>query len=224
MMSEIITRKCRHCGGQVILERDNIHGATYYKGGYFHSDCFQEYAQEKLAAAKRSPSIWATILSDISPYETEAVKMTNMHFKKNDFTSYLLQNYNITAVPESFWRTIGLLAKGEYKKKQCLPVDMITLFEAWQWWQRNLNRIAVNNKKNNKKQFNNGEDRLKYDLAIIIRKIPNYLSYKAKQEAQIAEMEMQKAQPKINYNNIPQKQEKTENKFDDISDLLDDIF
>ena len=72
----------------------------------------------------------------------------------------------------------------------------------------------------NHKGPENDEQRIPYDLAILVRKIPNYLAYKAKQDALQAEVKM--PAPRINYDNMQRTEIKHEG-LDDISDLLDEF-
>ena len=64
-----------------------------------------------------------------------------------------------------------------------------------------------------------------YDLAILIGKMPNYLAYKAKQEAAEAERQREmKEKVKIDYNDVACRAEAKKEGLDDISDLLDEFF
>jgi hypothetical protein len=97
------------------------------------------------------------------------------------------------------------------------------LYETWKWGQNQLNKIDKQNKMNHKGPAND-EVRILYDLAILVRKVPNYLSYKAKLEAQQAEAKRELEKTRIDYDNVQKVKIENNNDLDDISGLLDDIF
>ena len=93
-------------------------------------------------------------------------------------------------------------------------------------WQRKIDMLNGIAKKNEIKGIHmQSEQRLSYDLTILINKYDSYLRWKEKQKILEAEKETEKSQnivsQSIGYTNVS-KDKKVDT--DDISDLVDDIF
>ena len=92
--------------------------------------------------------------------------------------------------------------------------------ECWKWGQKKLDEIKQYNKANHKGPDNDNA-RLMYDLAILIGKMPNYLAYKAKQEATARELVQNDNYQDVDMSRIGQKKQE---KKEDISDIFDDLY
>ena len=221
-MAETITRKCEHCKDKIIIERSSIKGPVLYKGKYYHSNCFCKLCEEKKATSTRSLLFWQNVLDDIEQYKDDAVEKSYYQFAKDDLNEWILNHYDVIALPGRFWNIVADLENGTYNKKQCKKVPTKILFETWRWGQKNLDNINRNNKKNKKGPKNDAE-RVNYDLAIVLKHIGDYKKYLAKLEAEEAERKArEKERVKINYNNISSAPKRAEG-LDDISALLDDF-
>ena len=223
-MPKTTKRKCKKCGKEIIIKRDNVCGVVYYGNYYYHTDCLVEHANEKLQNKRSVTKKWQSVLDDIQQLELTTKEMLRKQmFSIRDtdaLNEYLLEKYNLTTIDTRFWQTVRELGNGFYRKKRCKKIDIETLYGAWKWGQHKLDEINKFNKMNNRGPTDNAT-RLMYDLTIIVQKIPNYLAYKAKLEAAAAE-EKSKIRENINYNNFERKAEV--NGMDDISDMLDEFF
>lgn len=219
-MPDILLRKCQACPQPIEIDMSNINNVVFYKTGYYHKTCFCELAKQKANSKRGKPADWQYALDNVSGLELVAINRLQYPFIKDSFNEYLLQNYNVVAVPDRLWETVGTLEKGMYKNKKCKPISIKILFEAWQWGQHKLNKINNNNRMNHKGPTND-EERILYDLAILVRKIPNYLAHKAKMDALKAEAKTEAAS-RINYNNVQSAEVKPEG-LDDISAMLDEF-
>lgn len=222
-MKNIIERKCNACKKAIEIHRDNIKDVVYYKKLYYHSACFHDMAEKKSQQKRGNPAEWKAAIDNIEQFERDAVKVLSDRLPylgaKDDLNDYILSQYNVVAVPDRFWQVVADLNNGIYKRKRCKKVSTDILLEAWKWGQHKLNEINRNNKMRHRGPEDD-EQRIPYDLAIIVKKIPNYLTYKSKQEAMIEEVKRDVA-TRINYNNIHVAESKIEG-LDDISDLLDE--
>ena len=213
-------RKCYKCKQEIWFDIDNISGIVRHGSGYYHSDCFVEFCKGR-AAASGSP-LWQSYIDNMTPFENAAKEKINYKKTKDEFNEYLLKRYNIQETETRFWNTISELEKGKYKQRKCNPVPVGTLFSAWKWGQRNLDSINRRNKQNNTGPKTDAE-RINYDLAIIVKHIPDYLKAKAKRDAEEAErLARIKEEIKIDYTRIRSMKIETDG-LDDISDLLDDF-
>lgn len=223
-MPKTTKRKCKKCGKEIIIKRDDINGVIYYGNYYYHTDCLVDCANEKLQNKRSVTKKWQSVLDDIPQLELTTKEMLRKQMfmirDTDNLNNYLLEKYNLTTIDTRFWQIVRELGNGFYRQKRCKKVDVDTLYEAWKWGQHKLDEINRFNKTNNRGPSSN-EARLMYDLSIIVKKIPNYLEHKAKLEAAAAE-EKSKVRDSINYNNIERKAEV--NGMDDISNMLDEFF
>lgn len=220
-MPNIIVRKCKACSKPIEIDMDNIENVVFYKTLYYHKTCFCYLAKNKVESKKGKCEDWQYALDNLSEFEIAAKDRLEYPLIKDNFNEYLLKNYNVVAVPDRLWEVAATLEKGIYKRKKCKPISIKILHEAWVWGQHKLNKINVQNKMNNKGPIND-EDRILYDLAVLVAKIPNYLAHKSKIEAMQAEAKKETAINRINYNSMKRTETKQEG-LDDISALLDEF-
>lgn len=221
-MANVDTRKCNHCKQPIEINRENIRGVVYYKKYYYHTACFCELAERKSQNTRGKPKEWKEALDNVSEYEDEAREIVRQHWgyreAKDNLNDYLLSQYNVISIDTRFWQVVADLNNGMYKNKRCKKVSPQILLEAWKWGQPKLNEANKRNKMNNKGPKDD-DQRVSYDLAIIVRKIPEYLAYKAKQEA--SKTELITKTKRITYADMRRAEIKHEG-LGDISDLLDD--
>ena len=211
-MPDIIVRKCGACPQPVEIDMSNIHDIVFYKTYYYHKVCFCNLAKKRAESKKGKYIEWQYALDHLSELENDAKDRLEYPIIKDNFNEYLLKNYNVVAVPDRLWEVAATLEKGMYKRKKCKPISIKILHEAWQWGQHKLNKINVQNKMNHKGPTSD-EERILYDLAILVHKIPNYLAHKSKMETKITH---------INYDTMQRTEIKHEG-LDDISALLDEF-
>ena len=226
-MARMIERKCATCKGIIKIDRKNIKDVVIYNKGYHHKQCLIDYATASLQKPRCSKAKWTQVLENIDKYETDAKEVIGHGRPTDKLNDWLLDNYDITTTPsDRFWSVVRELGNGLYRNKRCKPISVDMLTEAWKWAQHNLDKIAVQNKsKNNHME---GEARIHYDLAIIVKKYPLFLKWKDRQKAAAAAAAVQETQrTKINYSNLEKQNlesKKDTNSIDDISDLLDELF
>lgn len=221
-MQDVIVRKCTACKESIKISRSGLADVIYYNKAYYHNACFCEIA-EKRSKAKRNTAVeWQTALDNLWELEIDTKKMLEAAWIKDDLNEWLLNHYNITTVPTRFWQIVADIGNGTYKGKRCKPVTMETLFGAWKWGQKKLDSISRNNKMNHKGPESD-DARIMYDLSIIISKVPNYLSHESKMKMLQAEAKKETQTSRIDYDNIHQAKVESNNYFDDISSLLDEM-
>lgn len=215
------SRKCTKCKQKIFFDLDNISGIVNFKNLFYHSDCFVEYCHGR--AAESGSPVWQKYINNMSKFEDEAKKRINYRKSKNDLNNYLISHYDVQEIGDKrFWTVVTELEQGVYKKKKCNPVPTDILLDAWKWSQVRLDAINRKNKIARKGPSNDIE-RIPYDLAIIVKHIPDYLKAKAKREAEEADrIAREKERVKINYNNIYSAPVQTEG-LDDISAMLDEF-
>lgn len=220
-MGGVVTRKCACCKGVIEIDKNCISDVICFQGKYYHYNCFENMASEKAASKRGKPQMWQDALDHIWELEAETKKALEQFIAKDELNTWLLSNYDIVTVPSYFWQLVADLEGGMYKRKRCKPVSVATLCECWKWGQRNLNKIAVNNKMAHKGPKSD-VDRLRYDLAVLISKYPLFLKHKSKTSIAAAVTKIEREQPKIDYRAL--EKSKNNNDENDILDLIDEMF
>lgn len=224
-MAKVSYRKCNACKQPIEIHKNNIRDVVYYKKLYYHSGCFVEIATRRSQSKSKTATEWKHALEHIGEFEEEAktVLTTRLVYKgaKDDLNDYLLAQYKIVSVADRFWQVLSDLNNGIYKRKRCKKTPTDVVLETWKWSQQNLDAIARSNRLNHRGPTSD-EQRLLYDFAIVVRRIPDFMAHKAKQEAAEAEMKLSKKETvNIDYSKI--KIANNNEGLDDISDLLDDL-
>jgi hypothetical protein len=222
-MNNIITRKCAKCKGVIEIDVDDIKDVVYFNGVYYHHDCFVEKAIKCSQSKRKTTTDWQYVLKHISDIEDETKLFLRQYIGKEELNKWLLQHYDVSVVPSYFWQLISGLRNGEYRSKKCKPIIADTLYAMWRWGQKNLDKIAANNRNKNKGP-KNSSDRLRYDLAVLLTHTDDYNNYITRTKEEAAEIATRTEQAnKFDYTKIYQ-QSKQEKQSDNILDLMNDIF
>lgn len=224
-MARIIKRKCATCKNEIEIDRNNIHNVVIYNG-FHHKQCLIDYATASLQKPRCSKAKWTQVLENIDEYEKCAIENLGHGRPTDKLNDWLIDHYNLVATPsDRFWSTVRELGNGLYRNKKCKAIGIDDLTDAWKWAQHNLDKIAIQNKSMNKPI--EGEARLYYDLAIILKKYNIFLKWKDRQKAAAAVAAAQETnRVKINYSNLEKQvmENKKQEGIGDISDILDELF
>ena len=218
------TRKCEYCKENIkIKNKENLSDILKYKNKFYHTSCFKQLAESRIAANNRYSASWQEALNNIEQLIENARMSICTKVKTDPLNDYLLVHYNICCLSSRFWSIVMDIGNGIYKHKRCRAVDCDMLLEMWNYYQKELNQIAVWNKAHGKDI--EGESRVNYDLAILMSKYGEYLKYKAKQVAEETERQRElKENTKIDYSKIVHNTKNNSSDLQDISNLVDDIF
>lgn len=220
-MGDIIERKCKQCKETIVIDVDNIQGVALYNKSYYHTDCLRSNAEQKVTAKRGKWQAWATALEQIEKYEQEAYNSIRAFAVRNELNKYILDHYDVVTVPSRFWQVIADLENGKYRQKVCRPVSTEDVLGAWKWGQQRLDKLNVKNKMNNSGPAGD-EERVMYDLAIIVSKMGKYWAYKKQKTATDAELIHEASTVcDIDMSRIGQAQQETKR---DISSISDDLF
>lgn len=220
------TRKCFHCSEKIEIKDESDFGHVLrYKNKYYHTTCFIELAESRVACNSRYSASWQEALDNIDQFIEDAKKSitAKVNPKTDGLNNYLLLYYNVGgSLSARFWSTIMDIGNGIYRCRRCQPISCDTLLDMWKYYQKELDGIHIYNKLHGK--VIEGEACANYDLAILMGKYGAYQTAKAKAEAAELEREKQRKETvKIDYSKIINNTKK-ENTLQDISSLVDDIF
>lgn len=213
-------RKCGTCGQDIIVDRHNLDDVAFYNNRYHHVNCLLNKANDGIKSGKRV-SVWEKLLNRI-PELKEAAKQKIKHgIIRDEFNEYLLNHYDVITISNRFWNVVEDVGNGIYRKKKCRQTDMETIFGAWSFYQNNLDKINMNNKAKHRGPTTD-EQRINYDLAIIIQHIGDYQRNITQEKLEAIEKKAQQDNTvEIDYNKVQRKNES--NGLDDISDLIDSL-
>lgn len=218
-MADSTVRKCDYCKESICIDRSNIHDILMFKNKYYHNKCFEAHVHQKLAG-KKPNKMWTEALDHIEEYENDAKEAIDFWFIRDDIYNHLLDNYDIVEVPGTVFTRIDAVITGTYGCKS-RPIDYAEFVACWRDGQKTLNKINRNNKAAGKNIT--GVSRINYDLAIVIKKFPQWKKRQEKLKAERIEIErMQREAVHINYDNMQRTEIKHEG-LDDISALLDEF-
>ena len=222
-MGDTITRKCACCKSEIEIETGNIRGVVFYNKLYYHTACFEEMARKKATSRRGKPEMWQEALDNVWVLEGETKRMLENYIVRDKLNTWILEHYDIVMIPSYFWQLVADLEKGKYRNKRCKPISLPKLYGCWKWGQKNLDQISTGNKMNHRGPEND-TDRLRYDLAILVSKYPQYLKYMANMSVIESTASFEEKQPKINYDAISQNNTTTEADDNNIMDLMNEIF
>lgn len=212
-------RKCGTCGNDIIVSRHNLDNVVFYQNRYHHIECILDKIEQGIKSGKRIAN-WEKLQNRISELQEKAKENLYHGVVRDEFNEYLLEYYDVVSISNRFWQIVEEIENGIYKRKKCRPIDIETLMEAWKWGQKNLDKIAASNRAKNKGPQND-EQRLNYDLAIVLQHINQYKKYIEKKQMNITETRRNSTFDEVDMSKIGQKEiEKKEG----ISDIFEDFF
>ena len=217
-MSEIITRKCAKCKGEIEIDVHDIKDVVYFEKKFYHKTCFIETATKK-AASKRSSLGWQSALNDgLRQVQNDAVYNIEYCYGRDLLFEHLLNNYNVCAISSYANMNISNVVSGKYKGKS-KPISYKELAMCWIEGQKALDKINADNHQLGKNMT--GDQRIIYDLAVVVNKFPKWKSAKIKLDNERQRIAKEARFEEVDMSRIGQVQQV---KKKDISDISDDIF
>lgn len=220
-----IVRKCGCCGEEIHISKENINDAIYYDKKTYHSNCFIQMCEKRTQSKRKNSSQkWQKVLDNLDTIKKESYDRFNSAIVKDDVYNFMRDAYDITIIPSTIWQKLSNIYDGTFKGMiNGIPPEH--LLDMWQRKINMLNKTAARNVSIGKKMST--EQRLNYDLTILVNKYDSYLKWLAQQEILEADKESTTTESiitkTISYSNIRTNQESTTD-TGDISDLVDDIF
>ena len=220
-------RKCFHCKEEIKIEdKENLGHVLRYKNKYYHTTCFIELAESRVARKGCHSASWQEALDNIDQLIEDAreVITAKVNRKTTALNEYLIDYYHVGGFSQRFWSTIMDIENGIYKRRHCQSIDCDTLLDMWKYYEKELNRIYTYN--NSRGNHMAGEVKANYDLAILMVRYGAYQAAKAKEEAAAEESRNKTITTnKIDYEALyKQKTQYSANNDNDIIALMEDIF
>ena len=208
------TRTCYKCKNKINITLENLNSCEFvkYKNYFYHTDCFIEQANEKINKHNRFSIAWQEALDNLDTYKSDARDSVRTMLYKDALNEHLIDQYEVATLSSYFWNVIAEIENGQYRKKRCKKISISELLEMWKYYQKELDKIYADNLKRGNEIF--GEDRARYDLAIIMKNYEKIKKGIAKNKAKAAEATKVEAL-KIDYTKM------SRTKFEQKRDLSD---
>ena len=233
MEDNVIKRKCECCKEEILIDPKSINNAICYGKKHYHSGCFLSICQKRSQSKnKKTSEKWSAILNDIDQIQKNSNKIYNDIFVKDELYRFMRKEYSLVIIPPAVWNKLASIYSGTYKGMMGHGIPPSHLLDMWKRKIDFLNTTAEKNRiLGNEMQV---ENRIIYDLSILINKYNSYLEWRRKQKIIQAERNIEqdnfsieqdtmfniKRQSIISKNNDKNKEEENDN----ISELVDDIF
>jgi len=212
----ITTRKCGLCKENIELEKEKK--TVLQSKKYYHYDCFIEKEINK----KRNVLTKEEIENLASQLIEENKNFINEIINKNHLYLWLQKKYNLTMIPTYIYQKLADIYNGTWKdiNIKIPPEDILDMFKR-QW--HNLEQIHISNINKGKKL--SPENRLNYDLSVIINKSSSYYEWRKKQEEQQIEMmqSIESSQATNNFRSSMGIEQNVTSNENDLSQYLEEI-
>ena len=217
-----IKRKCSCCGEDFYISKDNIDDAIYYDKKTYHSSCFINICNKRSQMKRADVSQkWTWVLNHLDSIKQESYEHLKLAVVKENVFNFIKDTYDITIIPTTVWQKLSNIYNGTFKG-MTYGIPPEHLLDMWERKIDMLNGIA--NRNNTKGRTMNVDQRINYDLSVLVNKYDSYLKWLEKQKILEAEKEIEKNENIVS-KTIGYVTQKTDKKnSDDISGLVDDIF
>lgn len=219
-----IKRKCGCCGEHFYISKDNIDDAIYYDKKTYHSSCFVNMCHKRSEMKRIDISQkWTWVLNHLDSIRNDTYTSLFYAIEKEAVFDFIKETYDITVIPTTIWQKLSNIYAGTFKGMS-VGIPPSHLLDMWKRKIEMLNSIA--NKNETRGVHMQPDQRLNYDLSILVNKYDSYLKWLEKQKIIEAEKDVEKSQnivcQSIGYSNKSKNVDVDGS--DDISDLVDDIF
>lgn len=219
-----IKRKCSCCGEYLYITKNSINKAVYYDKKTYHSDCFDKLCQKRIISKRANVSEkWIEIYNRINLIKSDTYEHFVTAITQEEIFQFIKETYDLKIIPTPVWQKLSNIYAGTFKG-MTVGISPMDLIDMWHRKIDMLNGIAKKNELKGIKML--PEQRLTYDLSILINKYDSYLRWKEKQKILEAEKKQGTMENIVNQSvgYIKPSEETLPSNTNDISDLVDDIF
>ena len=228
--TKIDERVCQECKEKIHLTRGSYENILFFDNNYYHKSCFIPMCERK-AKNKRSSPKWKEALDHIDELELKAKENIDYAFEKDDVYRFILSFYDTEVVGSRVFDKLDAIYSGELEGLYT-PIPPSDLYDMWVRKKDYLIKLRSKNTVKGKK-FST-EQKIMYDLSVLVNKYDSYRKWKEQQKILEQQTEtnaqiLQDINLHSSYYN-PNKNSNINNKNnndkdeDDIDSLLDEIF
>lgn len=219
-----VNRKCDCCKENICISKDTVDDAIFYDKKSYHRKCFIDICNKR-AKMKRVvvAEKWQWALKNIEKIQNKS----NLHYQdaiyKEEINQFILDEYDLTIIPSSVWKKLNNIYMGTWKGMS-VGISPEELIDMWKRKIGYLNKVA--NQKITKGTQVSSDQRINYDLSILINKYDGYKKWKESQKILESDIQLIRKSSSVGTSIIKEVSKKNSDKNEDeeISDLVDDIF
>ena len=184
-------RICAYCKKKLNISTiSDVQETVLCQNKYYHTNCFKEMCIKKSKERKKNGELKNTslkyldMLNHINEYvEAVEYKMVTSGIIHKDLLNYFLcDHYGLLIIPSSFWTKIEQIRNGTWKSL-IIGIPVEDILGMWEMYVDELDKIAYYNKSHGKEMTS--EQRLNYDLAILLNKYNEYKEKKRKEDLEV---------------------------------------
>ena len=221
-----VKRKCSCCGEDFYISNNNIEDAIYYDKKTYHSSCFINMCDKRSKMKRADVSQkWTWVLNNLDSIKRESYEHLRLAVVKEDVFNFIKGAYDVTIIPSTVWQKLANIYNGTFKGMS-FGIPPEHLLDMWKRKIDMLNGIASRNTTKGKSM--NADQRINYDLSVLVNKYDSYLKWLEKQKIIEAEnkkkIEQKKTDIATSIINTKANEGNLNQRNDDMSDLVDDIF
>lgn len=208
---------CSQCGTDCVIDATSLNDFIIFDKKCYHNSCFIEAAK----AHRRGKYVEA--LEHYPKLQEESKQHLTDIYIKDALYCFLLQYYGLTVIPVYFWKKLADLNNGRYVNVS-VAIPYTHLYDMWRRKRNQLNKLADTNKAKGKEMT--GEQRLHYDLAVLINQYDSYLRFLEREKIKeaVSEQDHKSIVPTNFTYNYSNKNINQEDQDGDIDELVGEVF
>lgn len=220
-------RKCQKCKNKIFFDVDDFSQVIRFEKSFYHYDCFIDLCNTKIKKSNAN-SKWSKALDSIEKIKKETDDFIKgiTGSSKDKLYRFILESYNVTTVSAYIFQRLQGLYDGTYiGTSRAIPPE--DLLDMWKQKMQSgyLDRLRAKNIAKGKNMT--VDQKISYDLTVLINKYDDYLKWKEKNKIIENNVDKIKTQEINNFDldklsKIAQNQTKKEE--EDIDSLLDELF
>lgn len=197
-------RKCSYCGHTIEVTQESLPYTLKFGERFFHESCFKE-----AALSPTYLSIGPADIEDLREWKKAARDDIMPKFYRDNLEVYILSRYDVSTLSDEFWAMVDGIGQGRLKGKRCVSVDERTLLSLWRWAQPLCDSSARTRERNG--QFIYGENRVRYDLVLVMSQWSHFKSWRGEQQAVANEVRNIPVKPTIDLDRVKRNEKRNKN-------------
>lgn len=167
----MLTKNCGYssCGGNVVLNKDNVDGIVYFEEKYYHKQCFVQMCNSRIGNKRFKKYNWQEVLDSIERLQQDAKERMKAAIDKDNVYRFILDNYHVSCVNSFTFKKLDEIYNGTYRGL-AYPISPEELLDEWKFYYPQLMEIR-------KYKSMDREQAVSYDLAVLLGKSAEYREY-----------------------------------------------
>ena len=140
-----VKRKCGCCGKDLYINKNNIDDAIYYDKKTYHSSCFINICQKRIANKRADVSAkWTWVYDHIDTIKKDTYSHLAVAIEQDEIFQFIKEAYDLTIIPTTVWQKLSNIYAGTFKG-MTVGIPPSDLLDMWKRKIDMLNGIAKKN-------------------------------------------------------------------------------